>query len=118
MPITTIAVAVMLAIAGGAVVVASLIVLQPMWKDDQAPGSWTTSLMIGTAVTLLGAGAIVVAVREDSSNTIEIGLFLVGGFLGAVGLTMMGIGFFNLARDEGDEFATEPPGSRRTSVER
>jgi energy-converting hydrogenase Eha subunit A len=117
-PITTVAIAVMLAIAAGAVVVASLIVLQPMWREDQAPGSWTTSLMIGTAVTLLGAGAIVVAVRDDQSTTIEVGLFLVGGFFGAVGLTMMGIGFFNLARDEGEDFATDIDESTRTPAER
>jgi len=118
LPITTIAVAVMLAIAAGAVVVASLIVLQPMWRETQTPGSWTTSLMIGTAVTLLGAGAIVVAIRDDPSTTIEIGLFLVGGFFGAIGLTMMGIGFFNLAREEGEDFASEPDESARTPVER
>lgn len=118
MPITTIAVAVMLAIAAGAVVVASLIVLQPMWKGNQAPGSWTTSLMIGTAVTLLGAGAIVVAVRDDPSTTIEIGLFLIGGIFGAIGLTLMGIGFFNLARDEGEDFATGIDETSRTPAER
>ncbi|MCP4248318.1 MAG: DUF4055 domain-containing protein, partial [bacterium] len=46
-----------LAIGAGAVVVATLIVAQPMWTEEQPVGSWTTSLMTGLAVALLGAGA-------------------------------------------------------------
>ena len=108
MPITTIAVGVMLAIGAGAVVVATLIVLRPMWTEEQPVGSWTTSLMIGFAVALLGAGAIAVAIRNDHSTTIELGLFLIGGSFGAIGLTVLGIGFFNLAREDDPDVSARP----------
>lgn len=111
MPVTAIAIGVMLAIGAGAVVVATLIALQPMWTEEQPIGSWTTSLMIGFAVALLGAAAIAVAVRNESSTTIETGLFLIGGFFGAIGLAVLGIGFFNLAREDDPDVSARPGGA-------
>ena len=100
MPIITTAIGFMLLLAAGAVIVGTLLALQPMWKDEQEPGSGVTSLMIGLAMTLLGAAAITVATRDDTSSTMDAGLYVIGGLIAAVGLAVVGIGFYNLSRED------------------
>ena len=111
MPIITTAIGFMLLVAAGAVIVGTLLALQPMWKDEQEPGSGVTTLMIGLAATLIGAAAITAATRDDTSSTMDAGLYVLGGLIAVVGLTVVGIASYNLSREDARQTFSPSGGS-------
>lgn len=93
MPLTYIAIGIIMVMTALTVVVGSLVVLRPLLAKPYQPGDWIVTLSAGLATAVAGAAGIGWAFNQDVSMT-SWTAGIIGGIVAVFGLVLTGVGIW------------------------
>ena len=102
MPVTVIALSVIGAFTVMVVVIAALVVLEPMYRPPIDSTDWMMAFVVGVAAVVAGAAGISVGVTADSYDSLAWTQIVIGGMVAVVGvvLTVIGVWIYEPAADD------------------
>ena len=105
MPVTVISLSVIAAFTVMVVVIAALVVLEPLYRPPIDDTDWMMAFVVGIATVLAGAAGIAVGITADTYDSLSWTQIVVGGMFAVFGvvMTVIGVWIYEPAADDQDQ---------------